>query len=105
MKSKSEKEVLAAEIALINRASRPLDQILYEAYCEGANWKGAVFGVTLPPWERVQPDVKKAWRAVADAAMDWAYEQDIETSGFTVIPAKGFDATAALKERGEWPNE
>ena len=28
-----------------------------------------------------------------------------EERGFTVIPQAGFDVTAALKERGEWPNE
>ena len=28
-----------------------------------------------------------------------------EERGFTVTPQAGFDVTAALKERGEWPNE
>lgn len=28
-----------------------------------------------------------------------------ENKGFTVVPQKGFDVTAALKERGEWHEE
>ena len=28
-----------------------------------------------------------------------------EPDGFTVIPQAGFDVTAALKERGEWPEK
>ena len=28
-----------------------------------------------------------------------------EERGFTVTPQAGFDVTAALKERGEWPSE
>lgn len=55
---------------------KPLDQILYEAYCEEAGWKSAVTGAPLPQYDQCPDAVKRCWRATADAAMEWAFEKD-----------------------------
>jgi len=57
---------------------KPLDQILYEAYCESTGWKSAVTGAVLPQYDQCPPAVVAGWRAVADAAMEWADERDDE---------------------------
>lgn len=81
---------------------------------------GKVTGVTVKPslLELVQSHVKDAYpvfphpyqredicifydRKTLQAHLRLAEE----TRGFTVTPQSGFDVTAALKERGEWPNE
>ena len=53
---------------------KPLDQILYEAYCNEADWKSQCGHVDLPGWHALPKNVKRCWAAVADAAMDWEHE-------------------------------
>lgn len=55
---------------------KPLDQILYEAYCESTGWKSAVTGAQLPPYSKCSPVVVAGWRAAADAAIEWAIERE-----------------------------
>ncbi len=66
-------------------AGRPLDQILYEAYCNKADWKSQVIGADLPGWDKLPQNIKNCWWAAADAAMDWAFEHeaDVERGGKT----------------------
>jgi hypothetical protein len=54
------------------QAEKSLAQILYEAYCESAEWKSAITGAALPQWENAPEAVKKHWGAAEDAAIDWA---------------------------------
>lgn len=58
---------------------KPLDQILYEAYCEKAEWKSAVSGAPLPQWEQCSEAVRRCWWATAEAAMEWAFENEADT--------------------------
>lgn len=51
---------------------KSLDRILYEAYCERAEWKSAVTGASLPQWEACSDLVKDCWWAAAEAAIEWA---------------------------------
>lgn len=37
----------------------------YEAYCESTNWKSAITGAALPPFDNCPGGVKKGWIAVA----------------------------------------
>ena len=55
---------------------KSLDQILYEAYCEKAEWKSAVTGAPLPQWTDCSRSVKDCWWAVAEAAIEWAAAQE-----------------------------
>jgi len=55
---------------------KSLDQILYEAYCEKAEWKSAVTGAPLPQWTDCSGPVKDCWWAVAEAAIEWAAAQE-----------------------------
>lgn len=57
---------------------KPLDQILYEAYCESTGWKSAVTGSPLPHYHQCPPAVVLGWQAVADAAIEWADEWESE---------------------------
>lgn len=55
----------------------PLDQILYEAYCNKAGWKSQITGADLPEWGKLPQNVKDCWWAAAEAAIEWAYKRDI----------------------------
>jgi hypothetical protein len=45
-------------------------QKAYEAYCAHTNWKSLVSGQPLPQWADVKPEIKDAWRAVANAFLE-----------------------------------
>ncbi len=85
-----------------------------------SNLQGKVTGVTVKPslWKLVQNHVNGAYPVYPHPYQ----REDIcifydhktlqahlrlaeEERGFTVTPQAGFDVTAALKERGEWPNK
>ena len=51
-----------------------LAEIAYNAYCEKTDWKSAVTGVQLPKWPEVRPEVKEAWKAVADEVSKYDYQ-------------------------------
>jgi hypothetical protein len=51
-----------------------LDQILYEAYCNKADWKSQCGHVDLPAWNKLPESVKECWGAVADAAIEWEHQ-------------------------------
>ncbi len=85
-----------------------------------SNLTGKVTGVTVKPalWELVQKHVKDAYPVYSHPYQreDICIFYDQKTlqahlllaekeRGFSVTPQAGFDVTAALKERGEWPTE
>lgn len=44
-----------------------LARIAYEAYCETVNWKSAVTGQDLPPFDMTPDAVQAGWAAAAYA--------------------------------------
>lgn len=85
-----------------------------------SNLQGKVTGVTVKPalFQLVESHVKDAYPVFSHPYQREDicifYDQKTlrehlrlaeEEKGFTVTPPPGFDVTAALKERGEWPNE
>jgi hypothetical protein len=44
-----------------------LGQIAYEAYSASAGGKSLVSGDTLPDWADLDPQIREAWRAAAEA--------------------------------------
>ncbi len=47
--------------------NKSLGQIAYEAYCATTEWKSAISGAPLPPWEMQKEPVMAAWEAAAEA--------------------------------------
>ncbi len=42
-----------------------LARMSYEAYCGSTNWKSAITGADLPPFDNCPKEVKNGWIAVA----------------------------------------
>jgi hypothetical protein len=57
--------VSAAGISNDDQAT--LAQVAYNAYCQTTEWHSAVTGAPLPLWHDVNPLVRKAWEAAAQA--------------------------------------
>lgn len=55
---------------------KELAQVLYEAYAASTGWKSAVTGAQLPAWVDCPEAVKTGWRAAANAALNWAVEEN-----------------------------
>lgn len=53
-------------------------QSLYEAYANHTDWKSAVTGSPLPPWEKLQDEVQAAWEAVAEVVRDMKQDSYME---------------------------
>lgn len=66
-----------------------LDRILYEAYCERAEWKSAVTGASLPQWEACSDLVKDCWWAAAEAAIEWASDAALADAVTKAMEAAG----------------
>lgn len=49
-------------------------QIAYEAYCNHTGWKSLATGQSLPQWEGLREDIKRAWEQAAGAVLDAAME-------------------------------
>ena len=48
-------------------------KIAYEAYCETTEWKSAISGTILPPFENTPKLVQTPWIAAAEAVLDQAW--------------------------------
>ncbi len=104
MKSKTEKELLEGEIALQKAAMRTVRTLLEGERLGDKNalsW--AVDWITNSAASNGNPDVIEFARNMAMSFN--AHKKQPSPPGFAVTPAAGFDVTAALKERGEWPDE
>lgn len=44
--------------------------VAYDAYCRCSGGKSLVSGAKLPPWEGLNPEIRKAWEAAAEAIRD-----------------------------------
>ena len=104
MKSKSEKELLDSEIALQKAAMRTVQTLLEGeriGYNNALRW--AADWITNTAGSNGDPAVIEF---ASNMAMSFnAHKKQPNPEGFAITPAKGFDVTAALKERGEWPDE
>ena len=92
------------EIALQKTAERTI-RLLLEGdrlgYNNALRW--AADWITDSAAANGNPDVIEF---AANMAMSFnAHKKKPNPPGFAITPAAGFDVTAALKERGEWPNE
>ena len=104
MKSKSEKELLEGEIALQKAAMRTVRTLLEGerlGYNNALSW--AVDWITNSAASNSNPAVIEFAQNMAMSLK--AHKKKPNPPGFAITPAAGFDVTAALKERGEWPNE
>lgn len=45
-------------------------KIAYDAYCGCSHGKSLVSGETLPPWEELSREIRRAWEWAADAVLD-----------------------------------
>ena len=104
MKSKNEKELLDSEIALQKAALRTVRTLLEGeriGYNNALHW--AADWITNAATANGSPDVIAF---AQNMAMSFnAHKKQGKPLGFAITPAAGFDVTAALKERGEWPDE
>jgi len=46
-----------------------LGRVAYEAYLQMTGGRSLILGDKLPNWEDQRPDIREAWRAVADAVV------------------------------------
>ena len=104
MKSKTEKELLASEIALQKTAQTTV-RLLLEGdrlgYNNALSW--AADWITNSAALNSNPAVIEFAQNMAMSLN--AHKKKPNPPGFAITPAAGFDVTAALKERGEWPDE
>lgn len=104
MKSKSEKALLDGEIALKKAAMTTVRTLLEGerlGYNNALSWAA--------DWI-INSAESNGNSAVIEFAQNMAmslnaHKKKPNPPGFAVTPAAGFDVTAALKERGEWPDE
>ncbi len=104
MKSKSENELLDSEIALQKAAIRTVRTLLEGeriGYNNALRW--AANWIANAARSNGDPAVIEFARNMAMSFN--AHKKQPNPEGFAVTPVKGFDVTAALKERGEWPDE
>ena len=104
MKSKSEKELLDGEMALQKAATRTVRALLEGeriGYNNALHW--AADWITNSADSNSNPAVIEFAQNMAMSFT--AHKKKPNPQGFAITPAKGFDVTAALKERGEWQNE
>ena len=104
MKSKTEKELLASEIALQKTAQTTV-RLLLEGdrlgYNNALSW--AADWIINSAASNGNPAVIEFAQNMAMSLN--AHKKKPNPPGFAITPAAGFDVTAALKERGEWPDE
>ncbi len=104
MKSKTEKELLASEIALQKTAQTTV-RLLLEGdrlgYNNALSW--AADWIINSAASNGNPAVIEFAQNMAMSLK--AHKKKPNPPGFAITPAAGFDVTAALKERGEWPDE
>jgi hypothetical protein len=48
-----------------------LGQVAYEGYKTCSDGRSLVSGESLPDWWQLQPNIREAWRASADAVKMW----------------------------------
>ena len=48
-----------------------LGKIAYEAYYVFSDGKSLISGAPLPTWDNQSPKIKDAWRAAAQAVLNW----------------------------------
>lgn len=104
MKSKTEKELLEGEIALQKAAMRTVRTLLEGerlGYNNALSW--AADWIINSANANGNPAVAEFARNMAMSLN--AHKKQANPPGFAVTPAAGFDVTAALKKRGEWPDE
>lgn len=64
--------ILTEHAAATDAVQRPvltvdlLGRAAYLAYCTATDGRSAITGDVLPPWDQLMPELREAWRAVAD---------------------------------------
>jgi hypothetical protein len=66
-------------------------RIAYEAYSDAIGGRSFVTNTPLPPWDEVDPLIRKAWIAAAQAVLnDFMRGMKPVTDTPTTIPKRGF---------------